>query len=60
MGRHGIICIKPSLAIGIDALGHTIRVCEGGEAEGGRQSCRHMYAYIEPCACLCGRVMQIL
>ena len=26
---------------GIHTLGHTIRVCEGGEAGGRRQSCRH-------------------
>ena len=38
-------------------LGHTIRVCEGGEGEGdkvvGMQL--HIYTYIEPCACVCVR-----
>ena len=66
-----VLCIRPSLAIGIhasghtsiDMLGHTIRVCEGGRGRGREtklQTCSCMYTYIEPCACVCGRNMQIL
>ena len=30
-----VLCIRPSLAIGIHTLGRTIRVCEGGGGGGG-------------------------
>ena len=47
MGRHGIMCIRPSLEIGIHwgtlayiRWGIQLECARGGEAGGGRQSCR--------------------
>ena len=58
-----VLYIRPSLEIGIHwgtlayiRWGIRLECARGGEAGGGRQSCRHaatcIHIYIEPCACM--------
>ena len=57
-GKAWYYVIRPSLAMGIHTLGHTIRVCEGGgvggrEREGDKVVGMQLHVYIRRAMCMC-------